>query len=208
MGDHLHDGGCGVSIRTLEIRLGQNGVGQVHYDNITLTSASTIVQDPPVITAQPTNQTVLAGSSPAFTVAAAGSGLLGYERYAAGTNLLQSGTNNTLTLPPVLASNAGSYTVVVTNAYGSVTSAVAALVVNIPLTAPQIMANDSNFGLLSGQFGFDLSGVFGQTIIVDGSANLVNWTPLYTNTVGGSPLYFRDPASAGVPWRFYRARLP
>jgi hypothetical protein len=201
-------GAAGFPSGTLEIRLGQNGVGQVHYDNITLTSASTIVQDPPVITAQPTNQTVLAGSSPTFTVAAAGSGTLGYEWYVAGTNLLQSGSNNTLTLPPVLAGNAGSYTVVVTNAYGSVTSAVAALVVNIPLTAPQIMTADSSFGFLSGQFGFNLSGAFGQTIVVDGSTNLVDWTPLFTNTVGGSPFYFCDPASAGIRWRFYRARLP
>ena len=201
-------GAAGFPSGTLEIRLGQNGVGQVHYDNITLTSASTIVQDPPVIIAQPTNQTVLAGSSPAFTVAAAGSVPLGYEWYVACTNLLQSGTNNTLTLPPVLASNAGSYSVVVTNAYGSVTSAVAALVVNVPLTAPQIMADSSGFGFSSGQFGFNLSGAFGQTIIVDGSTNLVDWTPLFTNTVGGSPFSFRDPASSGARWRFYRARLP
>ena len=203
-------GAAGFPSGTLEIRLGQNGVGEVDYDNITLTSAPSnqIVQDPPVITVQPTNQTVPAGSSPLFSVAAAGTEPLGYAWYVAGTNLLQSGASNTLALPSVLAVNAGNYTVVVTNVYGSVTSAVAALVVTIPVTPPRIMADDSNFGFLASQFGFYLGGAFGQTIVVDGSTNLMNWTPLFTNTVDGIPFYFRDPASAGFPWRFYRARLP
>jgi len=203
-------GAAGFPSGTLEIRLGQNGTGQVQYDNITLTSASTIqvAQDPPVITAQPTNQTVPAGSSPSFSVAAAGSAPLGYVWYSSGAGLVQSGTNNTLTLSSVLAGNAGSYAVVVTNAYGSATSAVATLTVNIPLTPPQILTGNSSFGFLNSRFGFDLGGAFGQTIVVDGSTNLVDWIPLFTNTVGGSPFYFRDPASAAFPWRFYRARLP
>ena len=61
---------------------------------------------------------------------------------------------------------------------------------------------------MTNQFGFDLSGAFGQTIVVDGSTNLVNWMPLFTNTAGGNPFYFCDPASTNFLWRFYRARLP
>jgi hypothetical protein len=195
---------------TLEIRLGQNGNGQADYDNITLTSMSAIADDPspPVITTQPTNQTVLAGSSPSFSVAATGSGPLGYQWCFAGTNVVQSGTNSTLTVSGVLAANAGSYTVVVTNAYGSATSAVAALTVTIPLTAPQIVAVNAGFRILTNQFGFSLEGAFGQTIVVDGSTNLVDWTPLFTNTAGSNSFYFWDPASVVIPRRFYRARLP
>ena len=57
------------------------------------------------------------------------------------------------------------------------------------------------------QFGFNLSGAFGQTIVVDGSTDLVNWTPLLTNTLNGTQFYFLDPAWTNFPWRFYRARL-
>ena len=44
--------------------------------------------------------------------------------------------------------------------------------------------------------------------MVDGSTNLVDWTPRYTNTANGNPFYFFDPAWTNYPWRFYRARLP
>jgi hypothetical protein len=64
--------------------------------------------------------------------------------------------------------------VVVASFYGSVTSAVATLTVTDPRTPPQIMASDASFGFLTNQFGFNLSGAVGQTIVVDGSTDLVN----------------------------------
>ena len=179
------------------------------YGSVTSAVATLTVQAPPVITAQPTNQTVVAGSSPSFSVTAAGSGPFGYVWSLAGANLDPSDTNSTLTLPCVFTNNAGSYTVVVTNAYGSVTSAVAALTVTIPTNAPQIMTSDGYMGFLTNQFGFNLCGAFGQTIVVDGSTDLVNWTPLFTNTCGsGDPFYFCDACWTNFSFRFYRARLP
>jgi sugar lactone lactonase YvrE len=179
------------------------------YGSVTSAVATLTVQAPPVITVQPTNQTVLAGSSPSFSVVAAGSGPFGYSWSLAGSNLDPTDTNSTLTLPCVFTNNAGSYTVVVTNAYGSVTSAVAALTVTIPTNAPQIMTGDGFMGFLTNQFGFNLSGAFGQTVVVDGSTDLVTWTPLSTNTCGSaSPFYFCDPCWTNYPFRFYRARLP
>ena len=114
----------------------------------------------------------------------------------------------TLTLSGVNTNDSGNYTVIVASPYGSVTSAVAALTVTIPNTPPLIITNDANFGFLTNQFGFDVSGAFGQTIVVEGSTNLVDWTPLSTNIGGGGPFYFFDPASTNSVWRFYRARLP
>jgi len=113
----------------------------------------------------------------------------------------------TLALTNVSASNAGSYSVVITSPYGSVTSSVATLTVTIPNTPPQILVGDASFGFLTNQFGFDLSGAFGQTIVVDGSTDLVKWTPLCTNTVSGNPFYFCDLCWTNYPARFYRARL-
>jgi hypothetical protein len=114
----------------------------------------------------------------------------------------------TLVLAYLSAKDAGNYAVIVTNAYGSVTSDVAVLTVTIPRTPPQIITGDGSFGFLSNQFGFNLSGAAGQTIVVEGSTDLVGWAPLYTNTVAGSPFYFFDPGWTNYPQRYYRAKLP
>jgi len=111
-----------------------------------------------------------------------------------------------LTLGSVSSNNAGNYSVVIASPSGSVTSAVVPLVVTLP--PPQIFTHGAGFGFLTNRFGFNLSSPTGQTVIVDGSTNLVNWTPLYTNTAGGDPIYFFDPASTNFHRRFYRARTP
>jgi hypothetical protein len=113
-----------------------------------------------------------------------------------------------LTLPNVSVTNAGNYSVVITSPYGSVTSAVVSLTVTISTNPPQLVATGGSFGFLTNQFGFNLVGASGQTIVVDGSTNLVDWTPLFTNTANGGPFYFFDPVWTNYPWRFYRARLP
>jgi galactitol-specific phosphotransferase system IIC component len=99
--------------------------------------------------------------------------------------------------------------VVITSPYGSVTSSVATLTIIVP---PQIIASGTNFGFttnLANQsgFGFNISGTSNQTIVVDGSTNLLDWMPLYTNAANGTPAYFFDPTTTNFPGRFYRARL-
>jgi hypothetical protein len=77
------------------------------------------------------------------------------------------------------------------------------------IVPPQIIASGTNSGFTTNPsgFGFDVSGVAGQTIVVDGSTNLLERTPLYTNAANGIPAYFSDPTSTNFPGRFYRARL-
>jgi len=58
------------------------------------------------------------------------------------------------------------------------------------------------------QFGFNVSGAFGQTIVVEGSTNLVDWLPLSTSVMSGSLFYFSEPGWTNFPSRYYRARLP
>jgi hypothetical protein len=116
-----------------------------------------------------------------------------------------------LTQTNLSLANAGNYSVVITSPYGSVTSSVVLLTVIVP---PQIVTSGTNFGFTtnpsgnSSGFGFNVVGMVGQTIVVDGSTNLMNWTPLYTNSTGTNPAYFFDPASTNLPSRYYRARLP
>ena len=44
------------------------------------------------------------------------------------------------------------------------------------------------------------------TIVVEASANLVNWQPIWTNTLSGASADFVDPECLQHPNRFYRAR--
>jgi outer membrane protein assembly factor BamB len=82
----------------------------------------------PTITSQPQSHTNVAGASITFNVAAMGSAPLSYQWRFSGLPLAgQTGTN--LTLSNVQSTNAGNYDVVVANAFGSVTSAVATLTV-------------------------------------------------------------------------------
>jgi uncharacterized delta-60 repeat protein len=84
----------------------------------------------PVIQTQPQNRTVDAGSSALFSVVAGGSSPLVYE-WRRGGAPLPGQTNSSLLLTNVSPADAGSYTVVVTNFLGGVTSAPASLTVNV-----------------------------------------------------------------------------
>ena len=84
---------------------------------------------PPVILSQPTNQTVVLGGTATFNVLATGTSPLNYRWTFSGTNIIGA-TNATLMLTNIQFSAAGSYAVWVTNAYGSVLSSNATLIVN------------------------------------------------------------------------------
>ena len=83
---------------------------------------------PPTITIQPTNQTVTVGGTVTFSVTASGSPPLSYQWNFNGTDITGA-TNTTLTLTNVQLNQAGNYTMLVTNNYGSILSSNAALVV-------------------------------------------------------------------------------
>ena len=92
---------------------------------LTVTPAS----GPPVITTQPANQTVGVGSSVSLSVSATGAAPLNYQWRANGAPLTGA-TSATLRLSSVQISDAGSYSVVITNSAGSVTSDTAMLTVD------------------------------------------------------------------------------
>jgi hypothetical protein len=86
---------------------------------------------PPAIYSQPTNQTVIVGQTANMTIGANGTLPLSYQwNFKDGS--IAGATSSSLTLTNVQQSQAGSYTVVITNSAGSVTSSPAILVVNPP----------------------------------------------------------------------------
>jgi uncharacterized repeat protein (TIGR03803 family) len=113
---------------------------------------------PPLITAQPTNQSVLEGMAASFTVAVANSASLSYQwQYDNGrylTNLSNGGnisgaTSSTLTIANASPAEAGAYSVIVSNAAGALSSAPAFLAV-FPWR-PTITAQPADQSVLAGQ---------------------------------------------------------
>lgn len=91
----------------------------------------------PRIAAPPRDQEVAAGASVAFTVAATGSGPLQYQWRKDGAPLTGA-TQEELRIPAVVASDAGSYSVAVSNSVGSVISAAARLSVTVPAVPTRV----------------------------------------------------------------------
>ena len=83
----------------------------------------------PLITNQPQSRVSVRGGSATFQVKAAGTPPLYYQWYLNGTNIFGA-TNASYTLSNVQATNAGNYSVVVTNIAGGATSSNAVLWIN------------------------------------------------------------------------------
>jgi pectate lyase len=86
----------------------------------------------PVIAAGPQNQSVSPNSAITFTVIAGGSAPLGYQWYFNTNSPIAGATNFVFTLTNIQATNAGIYSVIVSNSVGSTNSAGATLTVNVP----------------------------------------------------------------------------
>ena len=159
---------------------------------------------PPAIVEGPSSLTNPLGASATFTVSAVGPLPLAYQWLQGLTPLTDGGNisgaaSGSLTLTNLTATNAGTYTVVVTNLAGSVTSAPVTLtVVNPPQFTSVAWLADSTLQL-------SCEVVSNLNYRIDVSTDLVNWTVL-TNLSGPSgPLQLVDPAAANFPRRYYRA---
>ncbi len=118
-----------------------NSAGSVTSNTATLTVATA-----PQITSQPVSTTVTAGSSVTFTVAAAGSPTPSYQWKKNGS-AISGATNASYTIASATSGDAATYTVVVSNTAGSVTSTGASLTVN---SAPVFTTSPSSQTVTAG----------------------------------------------------------
>jgi hypothetical protein len=169
--------------------------------SITSAVATLTVIVPPTITTQPQSQAVTAGQSATFSVTATGTDPLSYQWSLNGA-ALSGATSSTLTLNSVQTTDAGSYTVVVTNAADSAPSAVATLTV-IPPTPPSF----GSTGMTSNGFAFQLSVPIGSTYVIWTTTNLQDWTPISTNVALTGSVVVTDPAATNCSRRFYQAMV-
>lgn len=106
-----------------------NSAGSVTSSSATMTL--TDVPVPPVITVQPANQTVNVNQPATFSVEVTGTAPLFYQWQKNGTNMAGA-TSATETIATAQLTDAGTYSVIVSNSAGSVTSSNATLTVNNP----------------------------------------------------------------------------
>jgi alpha-tubulin suppressor-like RCC1 family protein len=161
--------------------MGENNLGQLGdgtYNNTNRPEEIVSPPSPPNITNQPTGQSVLLGGSASFTVSVSGTSPFQYQWLFNGTNIFAA-TNTAYIISPVATTNAGNYSVVVTNSAGSAISSNAVLTVTIPAGYNQI----SGQIMSSGDMHFSYVGIAGWNYALDRSFSLAppNWIPQVTN---------------------------
>ncbi|MFO0974391.1 MAG: immunoglobulin domain-containing protein [Phycisphaerae bacterium] len=105
-------------------------------NTLTSNSAGLRVDDPPSVTANPTDRTAAVGGSATFSLQARGGAPLKYQWRKNGTNI-PNATASSYTVTPVATGSAGNYDCVVMNNCGSATSTAAHLTVTGgPTTQP------------------------------------------------------------------------
>jgi hypothetical protein len=140
-----------------------NSAGSVTSNNATLTVNAIA----PSITTQPANATVTVGQTASFSVVASGTAPLSYQWRKNGTNI-SGATSSSYTTPATVSSdNGATFSVVVSNSAGSVTSNNATLTVN-PLPTPTI-------SLLASKTNPKVGETFTVTIKLDNTQPFANW---------------------------------
>jgi pectate lyase len=132
----------------------------------------------PSIITQPQNQTVTVSNNASFNVVATGSQPLYYQWYYNTNSLLPNATNSTLNLINVQFSDAGDYSVTVSNSLGTADSNFATLTVN----APSTNANFNHVGYADYNFALT-GGSGGPTVDV---FQLSDMAAYYSTTEGGA----------------------
>jgi hypothetical protein len=162
------------------------------HGSATSSNAILTVLLPPAIATPPVSQSTLLSSNASFTASASGTAPLFYKWYFNGTRLTDGGrvsgsSTTNLNISNDQMGDVGSYQLVVTNAYGAVTSAPASLLLvplvgwgvnffgelDFPLTLTNVMAvaaGDANLSYLNLMLKAD-STVFGWGYTIDSQSN-------------------------------------
>jgi putative Ig domain-containing protein/Ig-like domain-containing protein len=166
----------------------QNSIGSVLSNNATLTVNAALVA--PSISTQPANQTVTAGQTATFSVVATGTAPLVYQWRRNGANIGGATAASYITPATTTADSGSTFSVVVTNPVGGVTSNNAILIVNAPApVAPSITTQPSNQTVTAGQ-----TATF--SIVATGTAPLsYQWRRNGANIGGATSASYSTPAT-------------
>ena len=165
------------------------------------TSGQMILNEVPLeVFIQPQTLSAPAGSPVTFTANTTGQGSFSYQWFF-GETMLDGATNASIPLTAVQMTNAGNYSVVVTNTYGSATA-------NANLTVQPLVFNTVSTNLLLSTNGLrlQLNGVYAtNAVILYASTDLVSWLPILTNPAATGSVQFLDLSATNWSQRFYRS---
>jgi hypothetical protein len=166
----------------------------------------------PYIITQPASLTVNAGQNTAFTVNGSGYPLPTYQWTMSGTNL-PGQTAATLQFNSASGLNIGTYSVIVTNAIGGVSSTNVVLTVNPPTTGstiavPSVSGGNVQFTLT----GANGSAGFGYRVWATTNIELApitnTWTLITNGVFGAGATTITDTPSSGLSQRYYIITVP
>jgi len=164
-----------------------NSAGSITSSMATLTVDAAAVA--PTITAQPVNQTVAAGQTATFSVIATGTAPLNYQWQKNGANIANATAASYTTPATVSGDNGAKFDVIVSNATGNQTSAMATLTVNAAAVAPNITTQPANQTVTVGQ-----TATFSVT--ATGTAPLnYQWQKNSANITGATAASYTTPAT-------------
>ncbi|MEO5804157.1 MAG: fibronectin type III domain-containing protein [Verrucomicrobiota bacterium] len=147
---------------------------------------------------QPQNSSVLRGSNSTFSIIASGILPLSLQWRWNGTNI-SNATNSTLNLTNVQLADAGTYSVIISNRAGMVTSGTATLTVIVP--RPQF----SSVQLSGSNVQFILLGESEINYRIEQSTNLLDWSTVTNVVLTNGEYQFSEPITNFQ--RFFRAVL-
>jgi uncharacterized repeat protein (TIGR03803 family) len=188
------------SLELSNVQLSQSGAYFVVVTNLFGAATSSpamlnVIAVPPIILRPPVAETVELGADVDLSLKVDGSLPLSFQWQFAGTNLINDTTNPDLLLTNAQLSQSGSYVVVVSNFFGSVTSAPTMLNV-IPAVERRPVP------------GVNMTGDAGSMLNVDSASSLSpapNWTPLGSVSLTSTSQFYFDLSAPLPPQRFYRA---
>jgi uncharacterized protein (TIGR02597 family) len=164
-----------------------------------LTSFEVTLSLRPQILAQPQGATILQGNNAQFSAAAQGSGTLAYQ-WNFNNSPISGATTSIYNVNSAKLSDAGSYSVVITNNAGAVTSASAPLTV-VASTTRLLAINAAADGTVAMVWNTDAGGSY--TLQFKNALTNTQWTSLSNVVAAGTTFSISDSAGASTQ-RFYQ----
>jgi uncharacterized delta-60 repeat protein len=163
--------------------------------NVTSTGAVLTVDYPPIITAQPIGQNVAFGSNFTLSVTANGYPALGYQWRTNG-GFIPGATAVNYSVVAAQISDSGAYDVIVTNAFGSITSSVAVVevgfppsVIQQPLSLTNAVGGTANFScLVTGSVPINLQWTLDGNLLAGATNSNLTITNLQPGNIGNYAL--------------------
>ncbi|MCW5557482.1 MAG: hypothetical protein KIT22_06600 [Verrucomicrobiae bacterium] len=182
------------------VTFGSYGSARGTMDNFKLENIFHVENGAPTVVTQPIDATVLGGGVARFEVVAAGPKPISYQWYK-NDQILAGETGSTLTLTGLTGADSGStYTVKITNDFGTTTSAAARLTV-LDVSGPLVHKFNFNDGTANDSIG----GVTGE---LKGTAKIVNGQLYMDGSDGGYALlsgYPMPPSGSATVVAWFRA---